>query len=224
MARPPRPPRALGCESEREHVLNVPSPPLAAGSSTRAVAFRAEVVQPSLLGCNGFSSRYLRDSERTMYRLGVAANPRTCCEASAPRNQLLNILPTTKPELVGHRGERDVVLNGHHVRLLGPTRWSSASTSTDLCSRHLQPLTWSAGMVDRARQNAALAATLIEQTCLKQGSASSPRSSPCTPSRGAPMTSKCTAQLDRRPRGDSLADLAPTSAMTTPSPRPSSRP
>ena len=59
--------------------------------------------------------------------------------------------------------------------------------------------------VARAK-NAALAATLIEETCLKQGI--EPQVLTLHSDRGAPMTSKCTAQL--------LADLGVTRSLSRP--------
>ena len=56
------------------------------------------------------------------------------------------------------------------------------------------------------RENAALAATLIEETCLKQGI--EPQVLTLHSDRGAPMTSKCTAQL--------LADLGATRSLSRP--------
>ena len=56
------------------------------------------------------------------------------------------------------------------------------------------------------RENAALAATLIEETCLKQGI--EPQVLTLHSDRGAPMTSKCTAQL--------LADLGVTRSLSRP--------
>ena len=56
------------------------------------------------------------------------------------------------------------------------------------------------------RENSALAATLIEQTCLKQGI--EPQVLTLHSDRGAPMTSKCTAQL--------LADLGVTRSLSRP--------
>ena len=56
------------------------------------------------------------------------------------------------------------------------------------------------------RENAALAATLIEETCLKQGM--EPQVLTLHSDRGAPMTSKCTAQL--------LADLGVTRSLSRP--------
>ena len=56
------------------------------------------------------------------------------------------------------------------------------------------------------RENSALAATLIEQTCLKQGI--EPQVLTLHSDRGAPVTSKCTAQL--------LADLGVTRSLSRP--------
>ena len=62
------------------------------------------------------------------------------------------------------------------------------------------------GWMVAERENAALAATLIEQTCLKQGI--EPQVLTLHSDRGAPMTSKCTAQL--------LADLGVTRSLSRP--------
>ena len=56
------------------------------------------------------------------------------------------------------------------------------------------------------RENSALAARLIEQTCLNQGI--EPQMLTLHSDRGAPMTSKCTAQL--------LADLGVTRSLSRP--------
>ena len=68
--------------------------------------------------------------------------------------------------------------------------------------------TWSCvvGWMVADRENAALAATLIEETCLKQGI--EPQVLTLHSDRGAPMTSKCTAQL--------LADLGVTRSLSRP--------
>jgi len=62
------------------------------------------------------------------------------------------------------------------------------------------------GWMVAERENAALAATLIEQTCLKHDIA--PQVLTLHSERGAPMTSKCTAQL--------LADLGVTRSLSRP--------
>ena len=99
------------------------------------------------------------------------------------------------------------------TRLLGPTRWSYfyLYVLLDIFSRY------AVGWMVAERENAALAATLIEQTCLKQGI--EPQVLTLHSDRGAPMTSKCTAQL--------LADLGVTRSLSRPQvsdARPSSRP
>ena len=63
------------------------------------------------------------------------------------------------------------------------------------------------GLIDgRGPENSALAARLIEQTCLKQGI--EPHTLTLHSDRGAPMTSKCTARL--------LADLGVTRSLSRP--------
>ena len=58
------------------------------------------------------------------------------------------------------------------------------------------------------RENAALAATLIEETCLKQGI--EPQVLTLHSDRGAPITRKSTAQLPRRTgRGHPLSEPLP---------------
>ena len=72
-------------------------------------------------------------------------------------------------------------------------------------ARHLQPLTSWAGWLPIGR-TPRFAATLIEETCLKQGI--EPQVLTLHSDRGAPMTSKCTAQL--------LADLGVTRSLSRP--------
>ena len=62
------------------------------------------------------------------------------------------------------------------------------------------------GWMVAERENSALAARLIEQTCLNQGI--EPQMLTLHSDRGAPMTSKCTAQL--------LADLGVTRSLSRP--------
>ena len=75
------------------------------------------------------------------------------------------------------------------TRLRGPKRWTSfyLYVLLDIFSRCV------VGWMVADRENAALAATLIEETCLKQGI--EPQVLTLHSDRGAPMTSKCTAQL-----------------------------
>ena len=102
----------------------------------------------------------------------------------------------TKPELVATGPTRP-----------GPGISPGAGAQTldvllPLClARHLQRCV--VGWMVADRENAALAATLIEETCLKQGI--EPQVLTLHSDRGAPMTSKCTAQL--------LADLGGSPAL-----------
>ena len=84
----------------------------------------------------------------------------------------------------------------------GPKRWTSfyLYVLLDIFSRYV------VGWMVADRENAALAATLIEETCLKQGI--EPQVLTLHSDRGAPMTSKCTAQL--------LADLGVTRSLSRP--------
>ena len=177
----PTPARAL-CESEREHVLNVLASP-------RFVDRAPAEVVATLLD----EGQYLC-SERTMYRLLAANQP-----VRERRNQLEH--PRyTKPELVATGANE--TWSWDITRLLGPTRWSYfyLYVLLDIFSRYV------VGWMVAERENAALAATLIEQTCLKQGI--EPQVLTLHSDRGAPMTSKCTAQL--------LADLGVTRSLSRP--------
>ena len=100
----------------------------------------------------------------------------------------------------GHGPQPDLVL-GHHPAP-GPKRWTSfyLYVLLDIFSRCV------VGWMVADRENAALAATLIEETCLKQGI--EPQVLTLHSDRGAPMTSKCTAQL--------LADLGVTRSLSRP--------
>ena len=146
-------------------------------------------------------------SERTMYRILAASEP-----VRERRNQLTH--PSyTKPELVA-TGPNEA-RSWDITRLLGPKRWTYfyLYVLLDIFSRHV------VGWMVAERESSALAARLIEQTCLKQSI--EPQTLTLHSDRGAPMTSKCTAQL--------LADLGVTRSLsrpqvTTPSPRRSSRP
>ena len=119
--------------------------------------------------------------------------------ACAQRNQLEH--PRyTKPELVA-TGPNET-WSWDITRLLGPTRWTYfyLYVLLDIFSRYV------VGWMVAERENAALAATLVEQTCLKQGI--EPQVLTLHSDRGAPMTSKCTAQL--------LADLGVTRSLSRP--------
>ena len=175
------PARAL-CDSEREHVLNVLASP-------RFVDRAPAEVVATLLD----EGQYLC-SERTMYRILAANQP-----VRERRNQLEHP-PYTKPELVA-TGPNET-WSWDITRLLGPTRWSYfyLYVLLDIFSRY------AVGWMVAERENSALAATLIEQTCLKQGI--EPQVLTLHSDRGAPMTSKCTAQL--------LADLGVTRSLSRP--------
>ena len=88
------------------------------------------------------------------------------------------------------------------TKLLGPRKWTYyyLYVLLDLFSRYV------VGWMVADRENAALAGTLIEQTCIKQGIR--PQVLTLHSDRGAPMTSKCTAQL--------LADLGVTRSLSRP--------
>ena len=79
------------------------------------------------------------------------------------------------------------------TKLLGPKKWTYfyLYVLLDIFSRYV------VGWMVAERENSALAGRLITQTCHKQGV--QPQVLTLHSDRGAPMTSKCTAQL--------LADL-----------------
>ena len=106
----------------------------------------------------------------------------------------------TKPELVATGPNQ--TWSWDITRLRGPKRWTSfyLYVLLDIFSRCV------VGWMVADRENAALAATLIEETCLKQGI--EPQVLTLHSDRGAPMTSKCTAQL--------LADLGVTRSLSRP--------
>ena len=180
---PPRktPARALGV-SEREQVLEVLAAPRFVDRSP------AEVVATLL-----DEGHYLC-SERTMYRLLAANQP-----VRERRNQLTHP-HYAKPELVATAPNQ--TWSWDITRLLGPKRWTYfyLYVVLDIFSRYV------VGWMVADRENAALAAKLIEQTCLKQGI--EPQELTLHSDRGAPMTSKCTAQL--------LADLGVTRSLSRP--------
>ena len=168
----PTPARAL-CASERAHVLDVLASPRFVDRSP------AEVVATLL-----DEGQYLCASARC-----TGSWPRTSrCESGA----ISAVHPCyTKPELVATGPNQ--TWSWDITRLRGPKRWTSfyLYVLLDIFSRCV------VGWMVADRENAALAATLIEETCLKQGI--EPQVLTLHSDRGAPMTSKCTAQL--------LADL-----------------
>ena len=177
----PTPARAL-CASERAHVLDVLASPRFVDRSP------AEVVATLL-----DEGQYLC-AERTMYRILAANQP-----VRERRNQRSHPC-YTKPELVATGPNQ--TWSWDITRLRGPKRWTSfyLYVLLDIFSRYV------VGWMVADRENAALAATLIEETCLKQGI--EPQVLTLHSDRGAPMTSKCTAQL--------LADLGVTRSLSRP--------
>ena len=192
----PKPARAL-CEAEREQVLDVLAGP-------RFVDRAPAEVVATLLD----EGRYLC-SERTMYRILAAHQP-----VRERRNQREH--PRyAKPELVATAPNQ--TWSWDITKLLGPTKWTyfHLYVVLDIFSRY------AVGWMVADRENSALAGRLIEDTCHKQGV--QPQVLTLHSDRGAPMTSKCTAQL--------LADLGVTRSLsrprcptTTRSPRRRSRP
>ena len=177
----PTPARAL-CETERERVLDVLASP-------RFVDRAPAEVVATLLD----EGRYLC-SERTMYRVLAASQP-----VRERRNQREH--PAyTKPELVATGPNQ--TWSWDITKLLGPKKWSYfyLYVLLDIFSRYV------VGWMVADRENSALAGRLIEETCHKQGVA--PENLTLHSDRGAPMTSKCTAQL--------LADLGVTRSLSRP--------
>ena len=175
------PARALD-HCEREHVIDVLASPRFVDRSP------AEVVATLL-----DEGRHLC-SERTMYRILAAEQP-----VRERRNQLTH--PRyTKPELVATAPNQ--TWSWDITRLLGPKNWTYfyLYVLLDIFSRYV------VGWIVADRENSALAARLIEQSCLNQGI--EPRVLTLHSDRGAPMTSKCTAQL--------LADLGVTRSLSRP--------
>ena len=165
----PTPARAL-CASERAHVLDVLASPRFVDRSP------AEVVATLL-----DEGQYLC-AERTMYRILAANQP-----VRERRNQRSHPC-YTKPELVATGPNQ--TWSWDITRLRGPKRWTSfyLYVLLDIFSRCV------VGWMVADRENAALAATLIEETCLKQGL--EPQVLTLHSDRGAPMTSKCLGWLD----------------------------
>ena len=177
----PTPARAL-CESERERVLDV------LGAARFVDRSPAEVVATLL-----DESQYLC-SERTMYRVLAANQP-----VRERRNQREHP-PYTKPELVATGPNQ--TWSWDVTKLLGPTKWTYfyLYVILDIFSRYV------VGWMLADRENSALAGRLIEETCHKQGV--EPQVLTLHSDRGAPMTSKCTAQL--------LADLGVVRSLSRP--------
>ena len=178
----PTPARAL-CEAEREQILDVLAGP-------RFVDRAPAEVVATLLD----EGHYLC-SERTMYRILAADQP-----VRERRNQREHP-QYTKPELVATAPNQ--TWSWDITKLLGPTKWTYfyLYVVLDIFSRY------AVGWMVADRENSALAGRLIEETCHKQGV--QPQVLTLHSDRGAPMTSKCTAQL--------LADLGVTRSPEPPS-------
>ena len=177
----PTPARAL-CEAEREQILDVLAGP-------RFVDRAPAEVVATLLD----EGHYLC-SERTMYRILAADQP-----VRERRNQREHP-QHTKPELVATAPNQ--TWSWDITKLLGPTKWTYfyLYVVLDIVSRY------AVGWMVADRENSALAGRLIEETCHKQGV--QPQVLTLHSDRGAPMTSKCTAQL--------LADLGVTRSLSRP--------
>ncbi len=106
----------------------------------------------------------------------------------------------TKPELVATGPNQ--TWSWDITKLLGPKKWTYfyLYVMLDIFSRYV------VGWMVADRENSALATRLIEETCLKQGV--EPDVLTLHSDRGAPMTSKCTAQL--------LADFGVTRSLSRP--------
>ncbi len=133
-------------------------------------------------------------SERTMYR--ILASQASVRER---RNQLRHPV-YAKPELVATRPNQ--VWSWDITKLLGPRTWTYyyLYVVLDLYSRMV------VGWMVADRENASLAARLIEESCSKYGV--KPNVLTLHSDRGSPMTAKCTAQL--------LADLGVTQSLSRP--------
>jgi len=133
-------------------------------------------------------------SERTMYRVLAEEG------ASRERRNQLRHPSYTKPELVATAP--DEVWTWDITKLLGPRKWIYyyLYVILDLFSRYV------VGWMVAEKENASLAARLIEESCRKH--AVRPEILTLHSDRGSPMTAKCTAQL--------LADLGVTQSLSRP--------
>jgi len=177
----PTPARAL-CNNERKRVVEVLSSPRFVDRSPGEVF--ATLLDEQTYLC----------SERTMYRILAANQP-----VRERRNQRQHP-QYAKPELVATAPNQ--VWSWDITKLLGPQKWIYyyLYVLLDLFSRY------AVGWMVADRENSALAGRLIEETCHKQGV--QPDTMTLHSDRGAPMTSKCTAQL--------LADLRVTRSLSRP--------
>ena len=150
--------------------------------------------------------RYLC-AERTMYRILAANQP-----VRERRNQRSHPC-YTKPELVATGPNQ--TWSWDITRLRGPKRWTSfyLYVLLDIFSRYV------VGWMVADRENAALAATLIEETCLKQGIEPQVLTLRGGNSdRGAPMDQQVHRPTPRRPRGHPLDSEPPPGQRRQPAP------
>ena len=177
----PMPARAL-CAAEREHVLDVLSSPRFVDRSPGEVM--ATLLDDGVYLC----------SQRTMYRV-LAAN-----QAVRERRNQRAHPQYAKPELMATGPNQ--TWSWDITKLLGPKKWTYfyLYVLLDIFSRYV------VGWMVADRENSALAGRLIEETCHKQGV--EPQVLTLHSDRGAPMTSKGTAQL--------LADLGVTRSLSRP--------
>ena len=177
----PTPARALS-KDERGAVLEILTAPRFVDRSPAEV--HATLLEEGVYTC----------SERTMYRILAA-------EASTRerRNQLRHP-EYKKPELIATGPNQ--VWSWDITKLLGPEKWTYyyLYVLLDIYSRY------AVGWMLADRENSVLAGRLIDETCTKQ--AVRPAVLTLHGDRGAPMTSKCTAQL--------LADLGVTQSFSRP--------
>lgn len=177
----PTPARALR-EDERQAVLQVLGEPRFVDRAPAEVC--ATLLDEGTYYC----------SERTMYRILADQAP-----VRERRNQLRHP-QYAKPELVATRPNE--VWSWDITKLLGPEKWNYyyLYVLLDIYSRYV------VGWMIATAENSSLAGRLIEETCERQGVR--PDVLTLHSDRGAPMTSKCTAQL--------LADLGVTQSLSRP--------
>jgi putative transposase len=133
-------------------------------------------------------------SERTMYRLLASRAP------VRERRDQLRHPQYSKPELMATGPNQ--VWSWDITKLLGPKKWTYyyLYVILDIYSRY------AVGWMIADRENSILASRLITETCAKYDVA--PEVLTLHSDRGAPMTSKCTAQL--------LADLGVIQSLSRP--------
>ena len=170
------------CEAERKRVLDTLAP-------RRIVDRSPDEVVATLLD----EGQYLC-TERTMYRSGTANQP-----VGERRSQLTHP-HYAKPELVVTAPNQPC--SWDIARLLGPKHWTYyyLYVLANIFNRYV------VGRMVAERESSALATKLIEQSCVKQDI--EPHTLTLHWDRGAPMTSRCTAQL--------LADLGVSRSLSRP--------